>query len=121
MSVFYLVHQQARQSAMNAVAAAPEGYKVKIGPPERNLEQNAALWALLGDISERVVWHGQKLSPEEWKDVMTAALKRQKVVPGLDGGFVVLGTSTSKMNKAEFSELLDFAQAFAAQRPEMQE
>ena len=35
-------------------------------------------------------WHGQKLTPDEWKDVMTAAPKKQRVVPA-DGGFVVLG------------------------------
>ena len=87
-----------------------------IKPETRSLAQNARLWAMLADISRQVDWHGQKLSPEEWKDVFTAALKRQKVVPGIDGGFVVLGTSTRKMTKAEMSELQEFMQAFGAQR-----
>lgn len=74
------------------------------------------MWAMLTEVSRQVIWHGQKLSKEEWKDVFTAAQKRQKVVPGIDGGFVVLGSSTSKMTKAEMSELIELMTAFGAQQ-----
>lgn len=94
---------------------APLGHSVKVDEVKRNLEQNAALWAVLSEISAQVDWYGNKLSSEEWKDVFSASLKKQKVVPGLDGGFVVCGQSTSKMTKSEFSELLELAHAFAAQ------
>ena len=113
---FHLVHKQARQRALEALQDAPDGYVVTIHEPTRNLEQNAALWAALSDISKQVEWYGQRLTPEEWKDVFTASLKRQKVVPGLDGGFVVCGLSTSKMGKSEFSQLLDIAYAFGAEK-----
>ena len=113
---FHLVHKQARQRALEDLQAAPDGYVVTIHEPTRNLEQNAALWAALSDISKQVEWYGQKLTPEEWKDVFTASLKLQKVVPGLDGGFVVCGLSTSKMGKSEFSQLLDLAYAFGAEK-----
>ena len=119
--VLILAHAEARRRAMQAVAEAPEGWRVVVEPPKRNLEQNAALWARLGEIAERVVWHGQRLDAAEWKDVFTAALKRQKVVPGLEGGFVVLGSSTSKMSKPEFGDLLTLVEAWCAERPEMQE
>ncbi len=113
---FRLVHKQARQRALEALQDAPDGYVVTIHEPTRNLEQNAALWAALSDISKQVEWYGQRLTPEEWKDVFTASLKRQKVVPGLDGGFVVCGLSTSKMGKSEFSQLLDLAYSFGAEK-----
>jgi len=71
---------------------------------------------MLRDISKQVIWHGQKLADSEWKDVFTAALKRQKVVPGIDGGFVVLGASTRKMTVAEMSELMELMEAFGAQQ-----
>ena len=61
-------------------------------------------------------WYGQKLTAEEWKDVLTAALKKEKVVPGINGGFVVLGQRTSKMSKDEFSELIELTHAFMAER-----
>lgn len=113
---FHLVHEKARQRAQEYLQTAPDGYVVTIHEPTRNLEQNAALWAALSDISRQVEWYGQRLTPDEWKDVFTASLKRQKVVPGLDGGFVVCGLSTSKMGKSEFSQLLDLAYAFGAEK-----
>ena len=105
-----------RDRALQAVRNAPDGMCVVIKEPTRTLEQNSALWPLLAAISEQVDWYGQRLTPEEWKDVFSAALKKQKVVPGLDGGFVVCGQRTSKMGKREFSDLLELANAFAAER-----
>lgn len=90
--------------------------EVTVKPQRRSTDQNALLWVLLGEVSRQVDWHGQKLEPAEWKDVFTASLKRQKVVPGLDGGFVVLGSSTSRMDKQEFSELVELVYAFGAQQ-----
>jgi hypothetical protein len=113
---FFLVHQDARRRAMTCVADAPEGYSVTVQPPARTKDQNARLWATLTDVADQVEWHGQRLSPAEFKDIFTAALKRQKVVPGMDGGFVVLGSSTSRMSKAEMSDLLELINAFAAER-----
>lgn len=45
--------------------------------------------------------------------MLSAALYKQDVVPNIDGtGFVVLGVHTSKMTKAQMSELLDLIVAF---------
>jgi hypothetical protein len=82
----------------------------------RSNDQNARMWAMLTDIAGQVVWHGQKLTPDEWKDMATAALKRQRVVPGIDGGFVVLGARTSRMTIAEMAELMEFLEAFGVQQ-----
>lgn len=112
---FVLAHPIARQRAIAAVSGAPDGMVVDIKEPTRSLEQNAAMWARLSEVAEQVDWHGQKLSAQEWKDIFSAALKRQKVVPGLDGGFVVLGSSTSRMKKSELSDLLELIAAFGAE------
>lgn len=80
--------------------------------PNRSLDQNSKLWAMLGEISAQVNWYGNKLTSENWKDVFTASLKKQTVVPGIDGGFVVCGTSTRKMSRAEMSELIELMEAF---------
>lgn len=89
---------------------------VEVRAETRSLEQNARLWAMLTDISKQVEWYGHRLTPDEWKDVFSASLKRTKVVPGLDGGFVVCGQSTSKMTIAEMCELQDLMEAFGAQK-----
>lgn len=99
-----------------AMLMADHRLTLEVRPEKRSDAQNKRLWAMLTDISEQVDWYGQKLSPEEFKHVFTAALKRQRVVPGLDGGFVVLGQSTSKMTKGEMSEMQELMAAFGAER-----
>ncbi len=89
---------------------------VEVRDEKRSDPQNRLMWACLGDLARQVDWHGQKLDAEAWKDMATAALKRQRVVPGIDGGFVVLGQRTSQMTKAEMTELIDFLFAFGDQR-----
>jgi hypothetical protein len=83
---------------------------------KRSTEQNALLWSVLTDLSKQVVWHGEKLTKEEYKDLLTAGLKKQRAIPGMDGGFVVLGTSTSKMTKQEMTDLITLAHAFGDMR-----
>lgn len=113
--VYRLVHDTARKLAAAQCMSAPDGWVVEVKPPTRTLEQNARLWAMLTDVSRQVNWYGRNLSAEEWKHVFSASLKRQDVVPGLDGGFVALGLSTSRMSKRELSDLMELISAFGAQ------
>jgi hypothetical protein len=89
---------------------------VEVRRETRSLEQNARMWAMLTDISRQVEWYGRRLSPEDWKHVFTAAISKQDVVPGIDGGFVVLGKSTSRMTVGEMAELQTLMEAFGAQQ-----
>lgn len=115
--------QQAHQAIQTAwkhakgwLMAGDQRLTLEIRPEKRSDAQNRRLWAMLSDVSKQVEWYGHKLTSEEWKDVFSASLKRTKVVPGLDGGFVVCGQSTSKMTKAEMCELQELIEAFGAQR-----
>jgi len=105
----------ARKNCWEAIKTAPDGYIVHIKAPTRSLEQNAKMWAMLHEVSEQVEWYGQKLTDHEWKNVFSAALKRQKVVPGLDGGFVVCGQSTSRMSKREMADMITLMHAFGSE------
>ena len=87
---------------------------LELKPVTRSLEQNAKMWACLTDISKQVNWYGNTLSPDDWKHVLSATLRKQKAVPGIDGGFVVVGLSTSQMTIAEMSEMIELAHAFGA-------
>ena len=111
-------HQAIEAAWRHAKALLMAGHRLtlEVRPEKRSDAQNRRLWAMLADISAQVDWYGNKLSDEEWKDVFTAALKRQKVVPGLDGGFVVCGQRTSRMTKAEMAELHELMEAFGAQQ-----
>lgn len=101
---------------VKAYLTAGHRLELVIKKEKRSNEQNKKLWATLGDISRQVDWYGDKLSPVDWKVMLTASLRRQRAVRGIDGGFVVLGESTSKMDKTEMSELLELAMAFGAQQ-----
>ena len=112
---YKLVSDSVKAHCIEQIRAAPFGKVVVIQNAARSLEQNARMWAMLTDISRQVDWYGNKLTPDEWKDVFSASLKRQKVVPGIDGGFVVCGQRTSKMTVAEHSDLMTLMEAFGAE------
>lgn len=115
--IFRLAHEMARLRAIEAVKDAPDGFVVEVKEPTRNLDQNALLWALLTDIAAQVPWHGIKLTPDEYKDLLSAGLVKSRVVPNIEGsGFVILGQRTSKMSKREFADLITLIQAFGAEK-----
>ena len=93
------------------------GYHVRITEPTRNLEQNAKMWAALTDVANQVKWYGKKLTPDDWKNVFSASLRKLEVVPNLDGnGFVALGMSTSKMTIREMSDMIELITAFGGEQ-----
>jgi hypothetical protein len=112
----FIITKSNRDQIRRWLERAPDGFRVEIAEPKRTDAQNRLLWPLLTALSVQVKWHGLTLSPEDWKDVMTAGLKREaRMVPNMDGnGFVALGMRTSTMTKAEFSELVELIYAFAA-------
>jgi hypothetical protein len=122
MSRFVMAHPEARRRAMSAVAEAPEGYVVRVEQPTRTLEQNAAQWPILEAFSKQLLWpvNGAivRMEPEDWKDTLTAAFRGEhvRIAQGLNGGVVMLGMRTSKMDKKQFSEWLEFLHATAVDR-----
>jgi hypothetical protein len=93
------------------------GTTVEFRAPRRSNDQNNLLWSLLSQVSKQVDWYGQKLSSEDWKDVLTASLRRTRVVPGIEAGsFVPLGMRTSQMTKEELGDLIELIYAFGAER-----
>lgn len=101
---------------IKALLMAGHRLTLEVRPQTRSSEQNRRLWAMLNDVAEQVDWYGQKLSPDDWKHVFSASLKKQRAVPGIDGGFVILGQSTSKMTVSEMSELQTLIEAFGAEK-----
>lgn len=88
--------------------------------PTRTLEQNDLMWAVLTDIARQVEWPVdgklQLLEPEDWKDILSAGLRKsQRIAQGIEGGFVMLGQRTSRMTIGNMSELIELAYAFGAE------
>jgi len=112
-----LTNERARQTAASWAWGSEAGTLVTFATPDkRTLAQNAMMWASLTDIAEQVRWHGQHLTPDDWKLLFLANMDRgARMVPALDGrGFVNLNTSSSALRIGEFAELLDAIQQFAA-------
>lgn len=110
-----------RQRAVEWVRKAPDGSMVAFHGPRRTLPQNDLLHVLATAVATQVDWpigSGKKRDIEAWKDIFTAALLSAKheldVVPGIEGGFVLLGMHTSQMKKAEMGELIELIYAFGA-------
>jgi len=95
--------------------SAGKSVVIRVGSERRNLEMNAKMWAMLADISKQVKWYNQTLSAEDWKHIFSAACLNQRTVPGIDGGIVVLGQSTSKMTKRQFSDLIELMYSFGSE------
>lgn len=109
------VIQMAARMAGRGLEAGPVELVLRRPKNQRSLDQNRRLWAVLSDVSRQVEWYGRHLSKEAWKDIFSAALERQDVVPGLEGGFVMIGGRTSKMTKQRFADLLTLIDAFGAE------
>jgi len=90
--------------------------RLTVKPETRSTAQNSRMWAMLQDVADQVEWHGRKLSKDDWKHVFSASLKKQDAVPGIDGGFVVLGQATSEMTVGEMGDLMTLMEAFGAGR-----
>jgi hypothetical protein len=112
-----VLHSQIEKARARAwIDQAAWGTRVTFAGPKRTLPQNERMWALLTDVARQVKWHGQKLSPDDWKVVFLSALKAElRMVPNLDGnGFVQLGRSSSALSVDEMSDLMALIEAFGA-------
>lgn len=116
---YRLVHDEARRRAAADCYDAPEGWVVTVSEPSRTLEQNAAQWPILQAFADQkqLVINGKLewVTPEDWKDVLTAVHKADMRVAVFDGRMILLGQRTSKFTKNTFSEWLEFLHATAAE------
>jgi hypothetical protein len=119
--IYVMSHSEARQRALNAVSESPDGYRVKIEPPKRSLDQNAKFHALCSDLARQCVeWAGMPRTADEWKVLLVSGHAAAtglgaELVRGLEGEFVMLRESTAAMSKARGSSLIEYAMAWCAQ------
>ncbi len=91
---------------------------MEIKPPTRSLEQNAAMWGLLAQITrQRPVHNGREMTPDLWKAVFMDALGHEvDYVASLDGRRMFpLGHRSSQLTKGQMTDLLELMLAWSAQ------
>ena len=104
-----------RTFAHRLVDAAPMGSVMAISKPKRTNDQNALLWALLSEVSAAKP-EGRELTPDIWKAVFMHSLDHaQRFEMALDGkGMVPVGFRSSRLTKAQFSDLIEVIHEYAA-------
>lgn len=112
---FSLLTSADRDKAKAVVDRAPWGSSVVVKGPGRTLDQNAKMHAMLTDISLAQPL-GKKKTPDMWKAIiMHACGWSSQFEEGLDGQPFPIGYRSSKLTKAQMSELIEFMYAFGAE------
>lgn len=115
-----LAHDVARQRAVEAVKAAPEGYSVTIAEPRRNSDQNAKFHAICSDIAKSgMLWAGKPRTADQWKVLLVsghavATKEGAEMVPGIEGEYVNVRESTALMSVRRSASLIEYTMAFCA-------
>lgn len=118
MQVFLLKTPFIRAQAKHAIDDAPDGHRVQIAEPTRNLEQNDKLQALCREASATREWAGMKLDVDEWRHLFMAAWMRAnkmqfRMLPAIDGhGMDIIYHRTSKLSVSQMSDLISYVEAW---------
>ncbi|MDV1713110.1 recombination protein NinB [Citrobacter freundii] len=122
---FHLINDAIKQNAINYIRQLPVDSKrpliLDIKEMTRTLDQNRKMWPLLKDLSDQVIWFGNKYDSNDWKDLITAMVAKvkkqeQRMAPGLDGGVVMFGQRTSKMTVRQMVEVIEAIYWFGTQQ-----
>lgn len=120
---FILINPQVRENAIAAIRDADDESAVSIGPKTRSVDQNAKFHAICTDIAKsHMAWAGKRRKAEEWKVLLVSAhtvatkddpdAPKPEIVPGLEGEFVNIRESTSRMSVGRAASLITYAIAF---------
>lgn len=116
--VFRLFHDRIRQNAIKAVAEAPDGFSVTIGPRKRSGDQNDHFHAICSDLAASPLkFAGKRRTKDEWKALLisghaVATDGQGEVIPGLEGEFVAIRESSASMGVARAASLITYALAY---------
>jgi len=118
-AVLILTNAHTRQTAKAWIDKAPDLTRVEFKQNKRTLPQNDRMWAMLTDVARQAEWAGKKRSTKVWKDLFSAAVLSAsnglEVVPGLDGGIMLIGLRTSEMTVQEMADLITYMEAWGAE------
>lgn len=92
------------------------GTVVEFREAKRSVPQNARLHAVLTHFLG-FKWYNQTYDIDAWKLFFLEALKghQAQFMPGLDGGVIPIGRQTSKLDKQQFTDLMEMINVFAAE------
>lgn len=106
-----------RARAVNWINQAPAGTRVLFKKPQRTLDQNSRMWAMLTDVATQKLHAGRKYTPDQWKVLFMHGCGREvQFIPSLDNStFIPWGQSSSDLSKEEMTELIEFMFSWGAE------
>lgn len=122
---YCLVNDNVKRNVVAYIQSLPVSQRdamvVEVREETRTDKQNRLMWPLLKDLSDQVIWHGEKLGREEWKDLITVLVNQtkdeeQRSAPGINGGRVYFGVRTSKSSKRYMVEVIEAIYWFGTER-----
>ena len=126
---FIMVHDMARQRAVQAVKDAPEGHMVVISELTKKRIQEEKYHAMIGDIAKQCKFMDQRRDLDDWKRLLVDAFAKVmrdagtpihhdgRVLPSLDFERVVqLGIQTKDFYVAEAAQFIEYLYSFGADR-----
>lgn len=110
-----LIGRSQRDFAKRIIDAAPAGAIVTVKEATRTNEQNGKMWAMLTDLSVAKP-EGRTHTPDVWKAlVMHACGHDVQFEIGLNGKPFPTGFRSSKLTKAQMSDLIEWMYQYGAE------
>ncbi|KRR21874.1 recombination protein NinB [Bradyrhizobium retamae] len=116
-AVITLNNNEEKTRARFWIEKAPRGTRVEFKGPQRTIEQNSRMWAMLTDIATQKKHAGRKYTTDQWKVLFMHACGREVAfLPSLDGStFIPWGQSSSDLSTEEMNDLIEFMFAWGCE------
>jgi hypothetical protein len=116
-AVLVLDSKDKMNTAHHWINRAPRGTRVEFKGPQRSIEQNSRMWAMLTDVATQKTLAERKFSTDQWKAIFMHALGREIMfLPTLDNStFIPWGQSSSDLSTEEMSDLIESMFAWGAE------
>lgn len=77
-------------------------------------KQQKMLNACCGDLSAQIRWHGNKLSKDDWRHMLSGTMLGWRMMPAIDrgegaAGFIMLGGSSLSLSKTQARDAITCA------------
>lgn len=111
VAVVRIINAETRARAQHWARIAEPGVTVTFRKPTRSNDQNAKMWAMIGDIRKQKDKHGLDMAADIWKAAFMRACKHEVAfATGLDGEPFPVGFRSSKLTVAQMADLITFIQ-----------
>lgn len=74
-------------------------------------KQRKMLNMVCGDLAKQIGWHGNRLSKDDWRHMLSGTILGWRMMPAIDrgegaAGFIMLGGSSLNMSKTQASDAI---------------